>query len=150
MPATTPLAARRRWLGVLARASTAELEAALAQLPAALRDPAGHELLRAPEAGLLMLRGRAGGEGEPFPLGEASVCRCTVRLASGVLGTGYTLGRDRRKAHLIAWLDALLQVEPARAAPVVEPLAAKQAERADAAGRATAASRVEFFTLVRD
>src|SRR5260370_10594078 len=67
-----------------------------------------HENLREPENGLVMVRGRIGGDGAPFNLGEATVSRAAVRLASGEVGFGYTLGRDREKARMIALCDALV------------------------------------------
>lgn len=138
--------ARRRWLAVLARASRQELESA-AQ---ALALPAG-EPVRRPETGMVMLRGRVGGTGDAFNLGEATVTRCALRLGDA-LGIGYTLGRDRRKAELIAAFDAALQ-QPAWwarvASEVVEPLAQAQRERREAESRAVAGSRVDFYTMVR-
>src|SRR4051794_33186011 len=68
-----------------------------------------HEDLRTPENGLVMLRGRTGGDGAPFNLGEATVSRAAVRLATGEVGFGYTLGRDTAKARMIALCDALIQ-----------------------------------------
>ena len=68
-----------------------------------------HEDLREPENGLVMVRGRIGGDGAPFNLGEATVSRAAVRLATGEVGFGYTLGRDRQKARMIALCDALIQ-----------------------------------------
>ena len=68
-----------------------------------------HEDLREPENGLVMLRGRIGGDGAPFNLGEATVSRAAVRLATGEVGFGYALGRDRQKAQMIALCDALVQ-----------------------------------------
>jgi alpha-D-ribose 1-methylphosphonate 5-triphosphate synthase subunit PhnG len=139
--------ARRHWLAVLARAGRAQLEDAVrAHAPAPAAEP-----VRPPEVGMTMVRGRVGGTGDAFNLGEATVTRCAVRIGEH-LGVGYTLGRDTRKAELIATLDALLQDE-ARRAPlrrdVVEPLARAQAQARKAASRAAAASRVQFFTLVR-
>lgn len=147
-PLQTEPSVRRDWLSVLARAGTETLEACYrdaAPWPEAQR-------VRAPEVGMVMLRGRVGGTGEPFNLGEASVTRCAMRLAGGALGVGYALGRDRRKAELVALFDALLQDGAARArwmALVVEPLRREQAGRRDTASRAAASSRVDFFTLVR-
>lgn len=137
---------RRRWLAVLARAGREQLEHVVAALAAP-----PHALVRAPECGMLMLRGRVGGTGDAFNFGEATVTRCAARIAD-YLGVGYVLGRDRRHAELVAVLDALLQ-DPQRQArllaEVVEPLArAQQAARA-ARSREVAASRVEFFTMVR-
>lgn len=147
-PLPTPeTSARRAWLSVLARASRSELEAHLA----AQAVPA-FEAVRPPEAGMVMLRGRVGGTGDAFNLGEASLVRCALRLAGGTLGVGYALGRDRRKAELIALFDGLLQ-DPGRTPrlmrEVVDPLRRDQAARREAASRAAASSRVDFFTLVR-
>lgn len=141
-------AARRDWLAVLARAATAQLEAhanSMHPLPAT-------ETVRAPEVGMVMLRGRVGGTGDSFNLGEASVTRCALRLVDGALGIGYALGRDRRKAELIALFDALLQDDSARPRwmeLVIDPLRREQAQRRDLASRAAASSRVDFFTMVR-
>jgi alpha-D-ribose 1-methylphosphonate 5-triphosphate synthase subunit PhnG len=80
------------------------------------------------------------------------VTRCALRVGTGALGVGYALGRDRRKAELIAVLDALLQDSTRHAdlmREVVEPLAGQQAAQRDATSRAAAASKVEFFTFVR-
>jgi alpha-D-ribose 1-methylphosphonate 5-triphosphate synthase subunit PhnG len=140
------LDARRRWMAVLARASAAELLALIEQAPAL----PPHVRLRGPEVGLVLARGRQGGDGAPFNLGEMTVTRCTVRLAEGRLGHAYVAGRDARQAELAAALDAALQ-DPARQAAllaaVVEPLAAAQAARAAQDSRKAAATRVQFFTM---
>lgn len=134
---------RQRWMAVLARASGAELAAHAALV-------AGYTLLRGPELGLVMLRGRAGGTGVAFNLGEATLVRCTVQDADGRIGHAYALGRDLRQAELAAALDAALQ-DPARQAAlldsVVVPLSAQQAERRDTLARRAAATQVQFFTL---
>lgn len=140
--------ARKSWLGVLARASRLELEGALA----AFENLPVVEHIRPSEPGMIMLRGRIGGTGDAFNLGEASVTRCAVRFGSGPLGVGYTLGRDRRKAELIAIFDALLQGNSHRdrvSLEVLEPMALKQAGQRAQASRAAATSKVEFFTFVR-
>lgn len=138
---------RQRCHAVLARASGAELDAAWQRV----RAPA-YRVVRASETGMVMLRGRVGGTGDAFNFGEATVTRCAVHGASGALGVGYVLGRDRRKAELVAAFDALLQ-DAARAdevlKEVVAPLAQGQALARERAARAAAATRVEFFTLVR-
>ena len=143
MPAPTP---RQAWIAVLARADAARIAAALP--PPGARPEARR--LRGPETGLLMLRGRMGGTGAPFNLGEITVTRCTLRLADGPVGHATIMGRDADHAELAALADALLQ-HPDFAAPLGEaliaPLAASQAAaRADIAARA-AATRVAFFTL---
>jgi len=145
---TPPTALRRAWLAVLARAGTEELELGLLRNAPGLR----YEFLRRPERGMVMLRGRVGGTGDSFNLGEATVTRCTVRLADGGVGSGHVLGRDRRKAELVAVFDALLQ-EPAYRATlerdVVAGLRQQQQARRTEQAAATGASKVEFFTLVR-
>ncbi len=111
-----------------------------------------HEDLREPENGLVMVRGRIGGDGAPFNLGEATVSRAAVRLASGEVGFGYALGRDREKARMIALCDALVQSHEFAAAveqEVIAPLRAAMLARQNRKAAETAATRVDFYTLVR-
>src|ERR1700731_2525012 len=98
-------AARRAALAVLAQAHTPEIQQGLA----AVAEPLRYVELRPVATGLVMVRGRIGGDGAPFNLGEATVTPAAVRLDSGEVGFGYTLGRDRQKARMIALCDALLQ-----------------------------------------
>ncbi|HEX9463779.1 MAG TPA: phosphonate C-P lyase system protein PhnG [Alphaproteobacteria bacterium] len=145
---------RRRWMGVLARARTAELEAAWEALSA----PPAYAFLRKPETGLVLVRGRAGGTGAAFNLGEMTMTRCAVRLddkAGGARATGlaFVAGRDDRHAELAALFDALLQIPrqtEALDSAVIQPIEARlERERRAAAGE-VAATRVDFFTLVRE
>ena len=141
-------AARRRWMGVLAKAKPAEIEAAWAALP----EKPGYRHLRRPEVGMAMVRGRMGGGGAPFNLGEMTVTRCAVQVEGGATGMSWVAGRDRRHAELAAVLDALLQDEGRRAGLIelaVVPLESAQAERRRAASAKAASSKVEFFTMVR-
>lgn len=141
-----PATARQQWLAVLARAPAGVLETSLARVGV----PA-HEVVRAPECGMVMLRGRVGGTGDPFNVGEATVTRCAARVGAH-LGVGYVLGRDHRRAELTAIFDAMLQDADRRAAllrEVVQPLAREQAAARTQRSREVAASRVEFFTMVR-
>jgi alpha-D-ribose 1-methylphosphonate 5-triphosphate synthase subunit PhnG len=121
----TETATRQHWMAVLARATQGEVDALLQQagpLPA-------HELLKAPETGTVMVEGRAG----------------------GAMGFSYALGRDGRKARLAAIADALLQDE-AETGPLrrgVSALAQKQQAARELASRKAAATKVDFFTLVR-
>jgi alpha-D-ribose 1-methylphosphonate 5-triphosphate synthase subunit PhnG len=110
------------------------------------------ENLRQPENGLVMVRGRIGGDGAPFNLGEATVSRAAVRLASGEVGFGYTLGRDQDKARMIALCDALIQTSDhadAVEAQVLAPLRARMMSERSRRAAETAATRVDFYTLVR-
>ncbi|MER9488337.1 phosphonate C-P lyase system protein PhnG [Mesorhizobium sp. M0220] len=114
--------------------------------------PSEAELLRGPETGLVTVRGRIGGGGAPFNVGEATVTRATVRLASGHVGHCNALGRDKQKARLAAIADALWQ-DPARRNEVetriVAPLQAALAKARDQRRAETAATKVDFFTMVR-
>ena len=143
-----PRGGRRRRMGILALADTGELKRLWQRLGL---DPA-HEALRGPETGLVTLRGRTGGGGAPFNVGEASVTRATVRLEDGSIGHSIMLGRDKVKARLAAVIDALA-VHPDHAdrieAEVLAPLEAAQAEADRQLREETAATRVEFFTMVR-
>jgi alpha-D-ribose 1-methylphosphonate 5-triphosphate synthase subunit PhnG len=142
---------RRAAMAVLAHCDAAEIAARLdaVALPAHQNLP---ENLREPESGLVMLRGRIGGDGAPFNLGEATVSRAAVRLVTGEVGFGYTLGRDRHKARLIALCDALIQsVDHADTieAQVLAPLRARMISERNRRAAETAATRVDFYTLVR-
>jgi alpha-D-ribose 1-methylphosphonate 5-triphosphate synthase subunit PhnG len=140
-------ARRQRNMAVLARADAAALLAHWQSWP----QPPTFKLARGPETGLVMVRGRAGGGGAPFNLGEATVTRATVRLDSGQIGHSYALGRDGEKAKIAAVLDALWQRPADRSA--VEALIAGLDQAADTADQKrrqeTAATRVNFFTMVR-
>ena len=138
---------RRRIIAALAKAEQSVLEEAWDAL-----DPKpGHSAVRGPESGLVMIRGRIGGGGAPFNLGEATVSRATVRLDSGEIGFGQTMGLEQRKAELAAIFDALAQ--RADFAGTVEALFASIeagiAEQDAEHQRQTAATRVDFFTMVR-
>ena len=140
-------ARRQAAMAVLAHCDAAAIAARLDGLAV----PA-HEDLRQPENGLVMLRGRIGGDGAPFNLGEATVSRAAVRLASGEVGFGYTLGRDRHKARMIALCDALIQAGDHAAvveAQVLAPLRAHLAAARHRRATETAATRVDFYTMVR-
>jgi alpha-D-ribose 1-methylphosphonate 5-triphosphate synthase subunit PhnG len=111
-----------------------------------------YENLREPENGLVMVRGRIGGDGAPFNLGEATVSRAAVRLSTGEVGFGYTLGRDRQKARMIALCDALVQSNEfadAVETKVLAPLRAAIVSERNRKAAETAATRVDFYTLVR-
>jgi alpha-D-ribose 1-methylphosphonate 5-triphosphate synthase subunit PhnG len=146
--ASSDPAARQAWLAVLARASLAQLQA---QTPPPDALAPLHQV-RPPEIGMVMLRGRVGGTGNPFNLGEASVVRCAVRLGDGPLGVSYALGRDKRRAELAALFDALLQ-DPQHhddlQCDLIAPLALGQAQARAQKQRDVAGSKVEFFTFVR-
>jgi alpha-D-ribose 1-methylphosphonate 5-triphosphate synthase subunit PhnG len=129
------IATRQRWMGVLARAG-----ADLATYESVLKE-VDYRLIRAPEIGMTLVRGRMGGTGSPFNLGEMSVTRCVVRLADG--RTGYSYLAALADAHLQGSEQAHWQQR------LIEPLAAAQRAQQAAKAAETATTQVEFFTLVR-
>jgi alpha-D-ribose 1-methylphosphonate 5-triphosphate synthase subunit PhnG len=153
MPDATPSlgpdpAARRHWMSVLATAPLAELERAWT----GLRHAPQYNFLRQPETGLAMVRGRIGGTGDPFNVGEMTLTRCAVQLSSSPApGFGYVAGRSHRHAELAAVFDALLQ-SPAAASvqPLIDSLADARHRRRTEIRAASEATKVDFFTLVRE
>ena len=145
--------ARQHWLGVLAKASLDELEAAWDWLPAKPH----YRLFRQSETGLALVRGRIGGAGQPFNLGEMTMTRAAIQLldeSSNVVQTGFghVAGRSKRRAELVAVFDALLQDSKRHRAvwdAVVGPLAARQQAARAAQAAKVMESKVDFFTLVR-
>lgn len=131
-------------MGVLARSRPAQLAALLPDLPA-------HDYLRAPEIGSVMVRGRIGGAGAPFNLGEMTVTRCALKIDGGAVGHGYVQGRDKMHAMRAALVDALMQGKEAERieAGVLAPLRAEQASQRLSRAEKAAATKVEFFTMVR-
>lgn len=106
-------------------------------------------LLRKPETGLVMVRGRMGGTGAAFNLGEATVTRCSVKLASGTEGHGYVMGRNAAHAMRMAICDAVYQEAPEKLVPVLDALEEVLTKtRIETASKA-AATKVDFFTMVR-
>lgn len=138
---------RKGWMSLLAAADEARL-AGLWQGYGA--DPAC-EWLRAPETGGVMVRGRMGGSGAAFNLGEMTVTRCALVLEDGTAGHGYVQGRSKAKAEIAAKIDALMQTAAAEGlrAAVLAPLAAERQAQKDARAAKAAATKVDFFTMVR-
>ena len=138
---------RQAWIRLLALSSWNDLKVCTDGFAATPCD-----MIRPPETGLVMLRGRVGGTGSAFNLGEATVTRCAVRTAKGHEGHAYVMGRNHGHAKLAAVCDALLQDESQHAkvdAEVLQPLQKLMAEQHSLAARKAAATKVDFFTLVR-
>ncbi len=135
-------------MGVLARAEPTALD----QLWLEHGGDATFTPARATQTGLVMVRGRAGGTGQRFNVGEMTVTRAAMTAATGHVGLAYVRGRDKRHAEMAARFDALLQdpqQRPNLLAKVIEPLAAAQARRRQQVETKAATTRVEFFTVAR-
>nr|WP_257785263.1 phosphonate C-P lyase system protein PhnG [Pseudonocardia sp. HH130630-07] len=148
------IAQRRRCMRALAHAPAEDLAAAWDTW----QPKPEVEEIRGPQAGLVMVRGRIGGGGDPFNLGEATVSRATVRLHGDAMtgeqiGTGYVLGTELRHAWLAAVFDGLLADDRQRLRvldTVVDPLTRAQAEHDDLRRGEAAGTKVDFFTVARE
>lgn len=145
-PPDHPAPARRRWMAVLARAQADRIAGLLEDCG----DLPRHQLLRGPDCGLVMVRGRAGGGGAAFNLGEMTVTRCTVRTEAGFVGHAYVAGREERRAELAALVDAMMQDQD-RAVDletrVIAPLERQQMQHQSDRASKAAATRVQFFAM---
>ncbi|ESZ05467.1 hypothetical protein X737_35725 [Mesorhizobium sp. L48C026A00] len=140
---------RQRWMAVLARAKCDELERARNKLGTSPQ----FEWLRRPETGLVLVRGRAGGTGDLFNLGEVTMTQCALRLTDGTTGFAFVLGCDERHAELAAVFDALLQRADDIATAsrrFVAQFEATQLDRRELRSRRAASTKVEFFAMARD
>lgn len=138
------MTARRGWMSLLAKAKPARLAAMMPDLPP-------HDWVRPAETGAVMVRGRIGGVGAPFNLGEMTVTRASVRLQGGAVGHAYVQGRDRGHAARAAVIDALMHTPEADRirSEILQPLAAEAEAGRSARARMAATTKVDFFTLVR-
>jgi len=142
-----PDAPRKAWMSLMARAPEGRVSALLDR---AAPRPA-FTWLRAPEVGSAMVRGRAGGTGAPFNLGEMTVTRCALTLDSGETGHAYVQGRRKADAEAAALVDALMQTDAAGDlhSKVLDPLEAEATARTSTRAAKAAATKVDFFTMVR-
>ena len=139
---------RQQWMSILAKADTELLNT----LWCDLQDKPSWRNVRAPETGMIMLRGKAGGVGTTFNFGEMTLTRATVRLDSGISGVAYVQGRSTSKAEQSAVLDAMLQDERYSdnvLKTVIKPLEKFITREKVSSSRKVANTKVEFFTMVR-
>ncbi|MGJ7456645.1 phosphonate C-P lyase system protein PhnG [Halomonas sp. RA08-2] len=111
-----------------------------------------YRCVRGPETGMAMVRGRMGGTGNVFNLGEMTLTRVSVALEDGTLGHGWVKGRDHRHAKLIALTDACArrpEWEASMEEGLIAPLEALLVEEHETQAKVAAATRVDFFTMVR-
>ena len=143
---------RSIWMATLAQAPLGLLEQRISQL----KNLPDYRFLRPPEVGLAMVRGRAGGRGQAFNLGEMTLTRCVVKIllpeSEPLSGFGYVAGRSQRHAELAALCDGLLQHPDWRSrvyTQVIEPLQTAAQQRRETQAAQTESTRVNFFTLLR-
>ncbi len=139
---------RQHWMSVMAKSSPE----ALIVLSDNYVNQHTFETIRAAEVGLTQVRGRMGGTGSQFNVGDMTITRCVVRSPEGHYGHSYIMGRNKDHATRAATLDAMLQDQIHQSLlmekiiqPLTKDLAVKTAEKADT----VAQTKVNFFTLVR-
>ena len=144
---TNATEARQHWLGLMARAPDGRVAALLTD--SGLAPP--FDTLRAPEIGTVMVRGRMGATGGAFNLSEMTVTRASVSLACGTVGHGYVAGRSKPGAEAAALIDAILQTEKSGLArdAILVPLENEETARKAERAKKAAATKVDFFTMVR-
>ncbi|MBW4707368.1 phosphonate C-P lyase system protein PhnG [Roseobacter sp. YSTF-M11] len=147
MMSTDPDAERKAWMSLLAKCRAPDLK----RLWSAYGATPGHSILRAPEVGSVMVRGRSGAVGSAFNLGEMTITRCSVKLETGEDGHAYVQGRDPDKALHCALVDALMQSTASASvrAIILDPLQELAQARQQARASKAAATKVDFFTMVR-
>ncbi len=139
---------RQEWMGIMAGAPFEALESAWKGLEMSPE----YDFIRRPETGMVMVRAKADGNGNPFNFGEIPVTRCTVRIRGGAGGCAYIKGTRFRHAELAAVMDALLQddtLRPGVLAKVITPLAESLAASKRKTAEDIDRTRVDFFTMVR-
>jgi alpha-D-ribose 1-methylphosphonate 5-triphosphate synthase subunit PhnG len=144
---TSPQRERQQWMAILAKAALKDFQACYQQLPPV----PNYNFLRSPEIGLVMVRGRTGGTGNPFNLGEMTVTRCVIKMDS-YNGFGYVAGRSHHHAELAAVCDALMQHPQWQSqvqAHIIDPLQAIAERQKQQTQRQCETTQVDFFTLVR-
>ena len=138
---------RKKNLSTLAKAN----DNLLTNLFQASSLPDNYTWLRKPEIGTVMVQGRIGATGAQFNIGEITVTRCSLKIEGEFVGHGYSKGRNKEKAKIIALCDALGQTKEADKLEemVIKPLELKEAENRKLEKEKAAATKVDFFTMVR-
>ena len=138
---------RKEWLSLLAKCDLASLCTLWEKAQINIK----YEFFRKPEIGTVMIRGRSGGTGSSFNLGEITVSRCSVGLQTGEQGYGYIQGRSTEGATIAALVDAFMQTPHKKLIEqkILKPLdAIHNKNKKDLASKAEA-TKVDFFTLAR-
>ena len=137
---------RARWISEIAHAMFSDL----ADAAAGVECWPGFTSINSPEVGLIMVHGRMGGLGDPFPLGECTITRCVVQDDQGYMGLAYVLGDRLAHAEIAAKLDALLQ-HPERQSSlwdrIIVPLMILRTDREAQTKQENQSSCVQFFTM---
>lgn len=140
---------RQRAMGVMAKS---ELKA-ISDCWQTLNITLDYDTIKPAQVGMAMVRAQAGTEGLVYNQGEMTVTRCVLQeKATQVMGVGYTQGRSKQKATLMAEVDLALQNASHQndvIEKLVEPLEQAHQRAVAQQNKATDATKVDFFTMVR-
>ncbi len=153
---TEPSQDRQQWLSLMAKTPLEDLKDQWTHclkttqlIPENIEQYA--QAIRPIQTGLVQVRGRMGGNGNRFNVGDMTVTRAAINC-EGFQGFGYIAGRSKTHANLIALLDALLQnpqYQVVLQSSLLTPLADLRHKVLQTNVEKTAETRVEFFTVVR-
>lgn len=141
-------AKRQHWMSILAKSNGAKV----IELSDQYVNQQAFETIRAAEVGLTQVRGRMGGTGSEFNLGDMTITRCVLRSDAGHYGHSYVAGRNKEHATRAAQLDAMLQTDALQdelIGAVITPLAQEISTQEAKKANEVAQTKVNFFTLVR-
>lgn len=138
---------RANWLGLMAKSPPKVMDECWEKADLSPE----FEVIRSPEIGGVMVRGRMGGTGDAFNLGEMTVTRASVKLSCGTVGHGYIMGRSKKTATRVALCDAMLQTSDKQTVheAIIRPLLSLKKQKDQRISEKAAATKVDFFTLVR-
>jgi alpha-D-ribose 1-methylphosphonate 5-triphosphate synthase subunit PhnG len=137
---------RPEWISIFSKTNESLLKNSLDHI----NFKENYDVLLGPEIGSIMIQGRAGGTGDKFNLGEATLTKCIVKFQEKT-GYSYHLGRNLIKSEYGAILDALMQIESYHSKLLIyvkEFQEQIQKEKIKIIADSSE-SKVDFFTMVR-
>lgn len=137
---------RPEWISIFSKTNESLLKNSLDHI----NFKENYDVLLGPEIGSNMIQGRAGGTGDKFNLGEATLTKCIVKFQEKT-GYSYHLGRNLIKSEYGAILDALMQIESYHSKLLIyvkEFQEQIQKEKIKIIADSSE-SKVDFFTMVR-
>ena len=137
---------RPEWISIFSKTSEDLLKNSLDHI----NFKENYDVLLGPEIGSIMIQGRAGGTGDKFNLGEATLTKCIVKFQEKT-GYSYHLGRNLIKSEYGAILDALMQIESynSKLLMYVKEFQEEIQKEKTKIIAGSSESKVDFFTMVR-
>ena len=137
---------RPEWISIFSKTNESLLKNSLDHI----NFKENYDVLLGPEIGSIMIQGRAGGSGDKFNLGEATLTKCIVKFQEKT-GYSYHLGRNLIKSEYGAILDALMQIESyhSKLLMYVKEFQEEIQKEKTKIIAGSSESKVDFFTMVR-